>query len=159
MSDIAIIGMAGRFPKAKNVSEFWHNLRNGVEAVTYFSDEELRAAGVEENLIRDPNYVRGCNYLEGADLFDAGFFEVNPREAELTDPQQRVFLEDAITRTEEVLARHRSELAELGAGLAFFETSGRRGAIAELEARLDWLRATRRRLRRSRRPGRELTRP
>ncbi len=95
LSDVAIIGMAGRFPGAKSVEELWRNLRDGVEAVTFWSDEELSASGVDPQLLKDPNYVKACFYLEDFDLFDAGFFEINPREAELTDPQQRVFLECA----------------------------------------------------------------
>ncbi len=95
LSDVAIIGMAGRFPGARSVEELWRNLRDGVEAVTFWSDEELLASGVDPQLLKDPNYVKACFYLEDFDLFDAGFFEINPREAELTDPQQRVFLECA----------------------------------------------------------------
>ncbi|HEX8337890.1 MAG TPA: amino acid adenylation domain-containing protein, partial [Pyrinomonadaceae bacterium] len=92
---IAIIGMAGRFPGASDVAGFWQNLRQGVEAISFFSDEDLLAAGVTPSLLGRPDYVRACGVLEGAELFDAGLFGVNPREAELLDPQQRVFLECA----------------------------------------------------------------
>ena len=92
---IAIIGMAGRFPGASDVASFWQNLRQGVEAISFFSDEELLAAGVAPSLLGRPDYVRAGGVLEGAELFDAGLFGVNPREAELLDPQQRVFLECA----------------------------------------------------------------
>ena len=70
---IAVIGMAGRFPKARNIEEFWQNLRNGVEAISFFSDEELEAA---ESLSQkdNPNYVKARAVLEDADKFDAGFF-------------------------------------------------------------------------------------
>ena len=93
--EIAIIGMAGRFPGANDIEQFWGNLRDGVEAVTFFTDEELLAAGVEANFLSDPNYVKARGVLEGADLFDASFFGYSPREAEIMDPQQRVFLECA----------------------------------------------------------------
>ena len=93
--DIAVIGMAGRFPQARDIEELWRNLVAGVEAITFFSDEELLAAGVDAAELRSLTYVKAKPFLEGADLFDAGFFGYSPREAELTDPQQRVFLECA----------------------------------------------------------------
>lgn len=99
-TDIAIVGMAGRFPQANDIHELWTNLRAGRECITFFSDAELRAAGLGEELIADPAYVKARGVLAGADLFDAGFFGVSPREAELTDPQQRVFLECAWTALE-----------------------------------------------------------
>ncbi|MBV9578635.1 MAG: type I polyketide synthase, partial [Chloroflexi bacterium] len=92
---IAIVGMAGRFPRARTVDEFWQRLQAGEELVTFFSDEELLAAGVDPQLVRDPNYVKARAMLEDADQFDAAFFGINPREAELMDPQQRLFLECA----------------------------------------------------------------
>jgi acyl transferase domain-containing protein len=91
--EIAVIGMAGRFPGARNLSEFWQNLRNGVEAVTFFTEEELLASGVEPETIRHPNYVPAGSLLDGVELFDASFFGYNAREAEILDPQQRLFLE------------------------------------------------------------------
>ena len=89
---IAITGMSCRFPGARNVDEFWHNLRNGVESISYFTDQELSASGIDTRLVDQPNYVRAGAVLEGADLFDAGFFGYSPREAEMLDPQQRIFL-------------------------------------------------------------------
>jgi acyl transferase domain-containing protein len=91
--EIAVIGMAGRFPGAANLSEFWENLRNGVEAVTFFTEEELLASGVKPETIRHPNYVPAGSLLEDIELFDASFFGYNAREAEILDPQQRLFLE------------------------------------------------------------------
>ncbi|MBX3301079.1 MAG: amino acid adenylation domain-containing protein [Nitrospira sp.] len=93
--DIAIVGMAGRFPGAKNIAEFWNNVRGGVESLSVLDDKDLVNAGVPESLLRDPNYVRRRGIMEGIDLFDAGFFGITPREAELMDPQQRLFLECA----------------------------------------------------------------
>src|SRR5947207_12168318 len=92
---IAIIGMAGRFPGAKSVSQFWRNLLDGVESISNFTDDELQASGVDRTLLQDSTYVKARSVLEDVDLFDAGFFGFSPREAEITDPQQRVFLECA----------------------------------------------------------------
>ncbi len=92
---VAIVGMAGRFPGAENVARLWSNVRDGVESIESLSDDALRAAGVTDAELSDPNYVKACAFLEGPDLFDAPFFDVTPREAELMDPQQRVFLECA----------------------------------------------------------------
>lgn len=93
--DIAIIGMAGRFPGAKNIAAFWENVRDGVESLSVLSDQDLVNAGVPDTLRRDPNYVRMRGLMAEIDLFDAGFFGITPREAELMDPQQRLFLECA----------------------------------------------------------------
>ena len=92
---IAIVGIAGRYPGAPDVERFWANLRDGVEGIKFFTDEELRADGVDERLLRDERFVRARGALDGVDLFDAGFFGYTPREAELIDPQQRIFLECA----------------------------------------------------------------
>ncbi|AJC52677.1 Beta-ketoacyl synthase [Streptomyces sp. 769] len=92
---IAVIGMAGRFPGADDVDAFWANLEHGREGITRFSDEELADSGVAPALLRQDDYVKAKGVLDGADLFDAGFFGYSPREAELLDPQHRVFLECA----------------------------------------------------------------
>ena len=92
---IAIVGMAGRFPGAKSVAQFWRNLLGGVESISNFTDDELQASGVDSGLLEDPTYVRARSVLEDVDLFDAGFFGFTHREAEITDPQHRVFLECA----------------------------------------------------------------
>jgi acyl transferase domain-containing protein len=94
-SEIAIVGMAGRFPRAANLDQFWRNLRDGVEGLTTFSDAELAAIGATPALLDDPRFVKAGMLLEDAELFDAEFFDFNPREAELMDPQHRVFLECA----------------------------------------------------------------
>jgi acyl transferase domain-containing protein/acyl carrier protein len=95
MTPIAIVGMAGRFPGAENVEQYWDNLRRGVESVTFFSEAELDAAGVEPELLRNPRFVRARGVMKDADLFDAVFFGLSPREAQMIDPQHRVFLEAA----------------------------------------------------------------
>lgn len=92
---IAIIGMAGRFPGAEDMDAFWHNLSHGVESISFFSDEELLAAGVEPEYLQDPNYVKARPMLADVDGFDADFFNYSPREAENIDPQQRLFLQCA----------------------------------------------------------------
>jgi len=94
-SEIAIIGLTGRFPGAKNIDEFWHNLRNGIESVSFFTDEELLLSGINSTVLSHPNYVKAQSTLEDVEFFDASFFGFNPREAEITDPQHRVFLECA----------------------------------------------------------------
>jgi len=95
MEPIAIVGMAGRFPGAATLQQYWSNLRDGVESIASFSDEELAASGIDPDLLRNPRYVRARGVLQGAELFDAVFFGLSPREAEIMDPQHRVFLETA----------------------------------------------------------------
>ena len=95
IESIAIIGMAGRFPGSKSVSQFWRNLLDGVESISNFTDDELLASGIDAGLLKDSTYVRARSVLEDVDLFDSGFFGFTPREAEVTDPQHRVFLECA----------------------------------------------------------------
>ncbi len=90
---IAIIGMAARFPGAPSVDDFWRQICDGAELIRFFSEQELLDAGVAPELLRDPQYVRAAGHLPDSDLFDAGFFGMSPREARLTDPQHRVFLE------------------------------------------------------------------
>ncbi|HSP79990.1 MAG TPA: type I polyketide synthase, partial [Myxococcaceae bacterium] len=92
---VAIIGMVGRFPGAGDVEAFWRNLSQGVESLTRLTDEELEAAGISRELFSRPDYVKVGFELEGAALFDAAFFGLSPREAELLDPQHRLFLECA----------------------------------------------------------------
>ncbi|HEY0172382.1 MAG TPA: amino acid adenylation domain-containing protein [Pyrinomonadaceae bacterium] len=94
-AEVAVVGMAGRFPGARTVEQFWQNLRDGVESVTFFSDEELLASGVDPELLAHPNYVKAGVVLDDIDKFDAMFFGYNPREAEAMDPQHRLFLECA----------------------------------------------------------------
>ncbi|HEX2076291.1 MAG TPA: polyketide synthase, partial [Longimicrobium sp.] len=90
---VAVIGMAGRFPGSSDVDAFWRNLRDGVEGITHFTEDELRAEGVSEELLSRPNYVRARGCVEGTDRFDASFFNYRARDAELMDPQIRFFLE------------------------------------------------------------------
>ena len=91
--DIAVVGMACRFPGARSPAEFWRNLRAGVESVTFFTDDELRAAGESAENLRDPAYVKAQPVLENFDRFDASFFGFSPQDAAVMDPQHRQFLE------------------------------------------------------------------
>ncbi|MGC3976728.1 MAG: beta-ketoacyl synthase N-terminal-like domain-containing protein [Nitrospira sp.] len=93
--DIAIIGMAGRFPGAPDVETFWDNLCAGKESISELSFQQLSEAGVERQTAERRNYVKARAILEEVDLFDASLFGMTPREAEMTDPQQRLLLECA----------------------------------------------------------------
>jgi phthiocerol/phenolphthiocerol synthesis type-I polyketide synthase E len=95
LDGIAIIGIVGRFPGASDVEKLWKNLCAGAESISTFSNEQLLSAGVDPCLVHSPDYVKSNFMLDGIELFDANFFGINPREAELTDPQHRVFLECA----------------------------------------------------------------
>ncbi|MGW2698040.1 amino acid adenylation domain-containing protein [Streptomyces sp. NPDC001296] len=92
-ADIAIIGMAGRFPGAGDTETFWENLRDGIESVTRFGPEELDQA--DRRLFDHPDYVPAGAVLPDIDLFDAAFFDITAKDAATVDPQQRVFLECA----------------------------------------------------------------
>jgi acyl transferase domain-containing protein/SAM-dependent methyltransferase/acyl carrier protein len=92
---IAIIGMRGRFPGADNLDAYWKNLAEGVESITILTQEEMRAAGIPDHISRLPGYVNASPLLEGVDRFDAQFFGFSARDAALTDPQHRLFLETA----------------------------------------------------------------
>jgi phthiocerol/phenolphthiocerol synthesis type-I polyketide synthase E len=92
---IAVVGLAGRFPGSRSLDDFWRNLRDGVESLDSFGDAELANSGVSDALRSNPRYVRKGTVLDGADLFDADFFGFSPREAQIIDPQHRIFLECA----------------------------------------------------------------
>ena len=93
MPGIAIVGMAGRFPGAADIEQFWSLICAGQEGLTRISRAELRSSGVPEELIDSPRYIPVNGILRDVEMFDAGFFSMPPREAEVTDPQHRVFLE------------------------------------------------------------------
>lgn len=93
MNEIAIIGMAGRFPGSRNINELWENLCAGKDAISNFTDEELIRQGIAPEVINDPAYVKAGSVLEGIENFDADFFGFSPKEAEITDPQHRLLLE------------------------------------------------------------------
>jgi len=89
---IALIAMAGRFPGAGSVEQFWDNLLAGRDTITVFDDSTLDA-GVSAAMRADPDYVKARGIIDGVEDFDAAFFGINPKEAELMDPQQRLFME------------------------------------------------------------------
>lgn len=96
LEGIAVIGMSGRFPGAANVEAYWRNLLNGLDSISRFRKDELEysvASGEEAN--EDQKYVCARGVLDHVDQFDADFFGINPREAEVMDPQHRLFLECA----------------------------------------------------------------
>ncbi len=92
---VAIVGMAGRFPGAASLEQFWDNLARGVESIVTFSDRQLERAGGDPELLAHPRYVKAQPWLEGVELFDAELFGIGARDAELLDPQHRAFLECA----------------------------------------------------------------
>lgn len=95
-SDVAIIGMACRFPGADSVDHFWDVLREGRETLTRYTDEELLSAGVPAERLSDPHYVKAAQMIPGIDMFDSEIFQFTHDEAEILDPQHRVFLECAL---------------------------------------------------------------
>ncbi|HEV2345264.1 MAG TPA: beta-ketoacyl synthase N-terminal-like domain-containing protein, partial [Actinocrinis sp.] len=105
---LAVVGMAGRFPGAPDLGAFWENLRQGTDSLTEFSADQLRDRGVPEEVLTHPKWVPAAQLLADADKFDAQFWGVGRREAVLTDPQQRVFLEVAWSALEQAGYARRS---------------------------------------------------
>ncbi|WP_151735794.1 type I polyketide synthase ['Paenibacillus yunnanensis' Narsing Rao et al. 2020] len=92
-NSVAIVGLSGQFPKARNTREFWHRLVTETDCITRFTDEELLADGEDPELLEHPNYVRAKGIIDNPEDFDAGFFGISPVEASMMDPQHRLFLE------------------------------------------------------------------
>jgi acyl transferase domain-containing protein/acyl carrier protein len=90
---IAVVGMSARFPGARSIAEYWDNLVAGLESITALTPEQLRDAGVPDKVAAQPHYVAARGLVPDHDRFDAAFFGYSPREAELMDPQQRLFLQ------------------------------------------------------------------
>jgi phthiocerol/phenolphthiocerol synthesis type-I polyketide synthase E len=101
MTDIAIIGMAGRFPGAGNVASFWNNLCSGIESVREVSETELLHSGVDASIWGRDNYIRKAAFPEDVELFDPHFFGFTPAEAAIIDPQHRLLLECAYEALED----------------------------------------------------------
>jgi acyl transferase domain-containing protein/acyl carrier protein len=93
--EIAVIGMSGRFAGAGNLDEFWQNIKNGIECFRFFSDKELEEMGIGQVFIKNPKYVKVNGILEDKEYFDSSFFGYSHREAEVMDPQLRLFHECA----------------------------------------------------------------
>ncbi len=100
-SEIAVVGMSGRFPGARNLAELWRNLVAGKESIRRLSRDELRALGAPQRVLDDPDWVPAVALLDDYDRFDAAFFDISHREAEITDPQHRVLLECAWSALED----------------------------------------------------------
>ena len=94
-SDIAVVGVAGRFPGAKSTKEYWDNIANGVESISFFTEEELLESGVDKKMIDKPNYVPARAILDDIEYFDASFFDYLSNDAKMMDPQMRFFHECA----------------------------------------------------------------
>ena len=90
---VAVVGMRVRVPGADDVDQFWQNLASGTESITFLTPDEMTAAGVPDSVVSMPGYVNAAPLLGDIDRFDAGFFGYSARDASLTDPQHRIFLE------------------------------------------------------------------
>ena len=140
-NEIAIIGMAGRFPGAVDVDQFWRNLCQGVESVRSFAADELTASGIDPAVLEDPAYVNAGIVLEEADAFDASFFGYNPREVELMDPQHRLFLECAWTAFENAGYDPEEYAGQIGVygGVARAQRAARARSSAMAPCDVPWL--------------------
>jgi acyl transferase domain-containing protein len=124
--EVAIIGMSGVFPGANDIRRFWENLAGGVESVSFFSEEEAAEMGVPPEILQNPNFVRSRGgIVEDIDCFDASFFQYTPNEAEVMDPQIRVFHQCAWNALED-------------AGYDPFSYEGLIGLYAGASRNLDW---------------------
>ena len=99
LDGIAIIGMVGKFPGANSIEQLWQNLCQGIESTTFFEDQDLDPS-INPDLIQDPNYIKARGIIAEAKSFDAAFFGINPRDAEVIDPQARIFLELVVAALE-----------------------------------------------------------
>lgn len=124
--DIAVIGMAGRFPGAENVEELWDNIVNGVEAIKSFTKEELEASGISAEDYNNPDYVNAKGYLEGVDYFAPDFFQYSKKEANMMDPQIRLLHMVVWNALED-------------AGYNSFEYPGKIGLFAGCGSNLSWM--------------------
>ncbi|GAA2000512.1 type I polyketide synthase [Nocardiopsis rhodophaea] len=98
---LAVVGMAGRFPGAPTVADFWANLTAGTDSLTVFSRDDLRRKGVPEEVLSHPEWVPAAQLVDDPDAFDAGFWGIGRREAVLMDPQHRLFAETAWSALEQ----------------------------------------------------------
>lgn len=134
---VAILGMAGRFPGARDLDEFWRNLEDGRESIAFFSRQELAASGAGPE-VDNPRYVPAWGVIDDEELFDPAFFHFSPREAQITDPQHRLFLEHAW----EALERAGYGPGTHGSPVGVFAAVGRSGYRRLLEVDPDLVSAT-----------------
>ncbi len=135
---IAIIAMAARLPGASDLDAFWRNLCDGVESIQLADVDELIAGGLDERLARDPRFVAAHSSITDVELFDAGFFGYTPREAEMMDPQHRLFLECAT----EALERAGCDPQRHPGAIGVFAGSGMTNYLFNLIQRPDLIRAS-----------------
>ena len=126
LGSVAVVGMAGRFPGANSVSAFWDNLRRGEESIATLSAETLSAAGIGDEVLANPAYVRRAPLLDGPDEFDADFFGFTPQAARMTDPQHRLFLQCAWHALEDAGC----DPARFGGSIGVYGTSSASGYLA-----------------------------
>lgn len=117
---IAIVGMAGQFPGAVNIDEYWRNLVQGIESISFFSETDLDQANIPKTLYTNPQYVKAKGIIDKPEFFDANFFGYATSEAINLDPQQRLFLECAWQALEH--AGYDSE--QVDAAIGVFASSG-----------------------------------
>jgi len=139
---IAIIGLSCRVPGAGDARQFWRNLADGVESLTHFTREEQRAFGVPDHLLDDPDFVPAAMMLDDHQGFDAAFFGMSIREAEIRDPQHRLFLELSHTALEDAgydSFRYPGEIGVYaGSGSDFYQWINIR-SNAQAHANAGWL--------------------
>ncbi len=123
--EVAVIGMAGRFPGANDIKTFWDNLAKGKESIQFFSEEELRDSGVDQQVLDDSKYVRAGSYLKDKEYFDAAFFGYRADEARVMDPQLRLFHECVWSAIED-------------AGYKLKDDNGKIGLFAGANPNLNW---------------------
>ena len=123
--EIAVIGMSGRFPGAGSIEDFWSNLKNGVESIHFFSDEELINAGENKDRLNHPMYIKAASFLQDKECFDAEFFGFIPSEVKLLDPQVRIFHEECWKAIED-------------AGYSMLDSQNKIGLFAGASSNLNW---------------------
>jgi amino acid adenylation domain-containing protein len=123
--EIAVIGMAAQFPGARDIHEFWENLKNGIESISFFTDEELQAEGIDTKILENPNYIKARGITAGVEYFDSSFFGYASTEAQIMDPQVRIFLQCVWHGLED-------------AGYDPFSYQGRIGLYAGASPNLSW---------------------
>ena len=137
--EIAVIGMVGRFPGAKDIDEFWKNLKNGIESISFFSDEELEETGIDPGLIHHPGYIKAKGVIAGVEYFDAllkGFQDIKDR----TGKEIMVVIENRGQReenldTEMVLRKIRLKFQKAGIPVFATGTNALRGLSNAVIAR------------------------
>lgn len=124
--EIAVIGMSCRVPGADNLDDFWEILSQGKNTISFFSDEELKESGINEDCLRDTNYIKAKGILGNAEYFDPAFFGYTPAEARVMDPQIRILHECTWEALED-------------SGYNSFEFPGLIGLFTGASSNVEWL--------------------